>query len=174
MNQIKKAVTDLQTIKEENKNIEFFAYQRYPEKLQEFFEKLNEINQSLQGYGYPVSIKTKLYSGLAKKSTYTITLIPYNEEGREILIGMKSEKNSELQVASLVNPKATFSVTNNLNEENSNESYYMPLSSFLFVQLYEKLDEIVARLEGKALKEIYQKIEFQEQFAKLDKKIKEA
>lgn len=176
MKQIENLVTEFNSLKEQtDKQIGFFAYNNYPIELKEFYDKLNEINKSLKGYGYPISIKTNIISGLAKSSKCIITLTHYNEEGLEILVSLKDKKKDPIDIVYTVNPIATTEFTETKNENiEKTKVYYLPITSFVFLQLYDKLDSLVKESKKVAISEIKKKIDFQNKLYNLDRKLKEA
>lgn len=142
-----------------NDSIGFYANTKHRNKIKEFASEVEKISDELKGYGYTIEIQIDAISGNGNSNKLNIRLVPY-ESGRNHLVEYWDD----------INPyKLYYVIDADYNEDlvaedekAEHSSMYIPVLSFVFLQIYAKKEQIINELYVKAFNDLNKHINHQD------------
>lgn len=134
-----------------NDSIGFYACRRYYNKLKNFVNRVNDLGKELEGYGYPIEIQIDAVNGGSNIQKLNIKFVPYSDDRNRLVAYWEDDNLYKLYYVIDENYDKDLEAE---DENAEHSSMFIPVLSFVFLQIYEKQDSIINNLYIKAFDDI--------------------
>ena len=165
MKNIKELMNEYKFSKEKmDKLLGFYAYDNYCEDMHNFFTEVKSLGKQMDGFGYNISIMTEIYNGTGNLCPFKLTLSHF-ADNRLYFIG-DFVNDSKSQLIYTFDPETT-------QDFQKGDIVYLPVLSFVFVQIYQNKSYILRLFENAICDEIKKHNEFHKHLITYAKEIRE-